>query len=143
MSESPMPSSSGSADAGEASVGRSARSSADRGDEAGEEADSHCEAQERVTPAASRPPDPDRPTPPAAKFLVKLRTKHKTEVKMQIVSKCAFGKMFDKFRNHALSKGWVNDTDVLVFEFDGEKLQREQTPLQLDMENDYVVDVRW
>ena len=52
-----------------------------------------------------------------------------------------FHKLFASFREHAKTRGWCSEGAKLKFVFDGEVVGENQTPKELDCEDDDVIDV--
>eukprot|EP01024_Parvocaulis_polyphysoides_P050080 TRINITY_DN4879_c1_g2_i1.p1 TRINITY_DN4879_c1_g2~~TRINITY_DN4879_c1_g2_i1.p1 ORF type:complete len:409 (-),score=64.42 TRINITY_DN4879_c1_g2_i1:265-1434(-) len=52
-----------------------------------------------------------------------------------------FEKLFQKYRETALSKKWITSKTKLVFQFDGEKLEGDEKPQDHDMEDQDQIDV--
>eukprot|EP00884_Botryococcus_braunii_P023387 jgi/Botrbrau1/9732/Bobra.0388s0024.2 len=75
------------------------------------------------------------------KVTLKLVTKARQEQQMRIRSTDPFSKLFDKYRELAVEKGWASDSSKLKFIFDGDEIQGSDTTIDLDMENGVVIDV--
>ena len=78
--------------------------------------------------------------PPQAEHLIKLkmRLNGKSESKMKFNPKEAFSSIKGKFaKAHEIAV-----TDILKFEFDGEAIEDDETPEALEMEDEYVIDVK-
>lgn len=78
--------------------------------------------------------------PPQPEHLIKLkmRLNGKTESKMKFNPKEVFSSIKGKFaKAHEIAVA-----DILKFEFDGEAIEDDETPASLEMEDEYVIDVK-
>eukprot|EP00798_Chlamydomonas_sp_ICE-L_P010443 gene10443-8396_t len=112
----------------------------------------NLEAEARPPPSDAGPsssnPGPDVADAPASPDEV---------VKVKLTCQCKFGKVqicirpgdpFSKllkaFKKHALKKGWTKSADQeMRMDFDGDPIGLEQTPDELEVETDDVVDLIW
>ncbi len=65
------------------------------------------------------------------------------QVKIRTGASDPFGRVFDKYKQHAKGQGWVVKGKQPKFMFDGDKLTAQQTAGDLDMEDDDLIEVHW
>ncbi|KAK9804355.1 hypothetical protein WJX72_008823 [[Myrmecia] bisecta] len=84
----------------------------------------------------------EQPGSPAAadKLTLVLKTA-KHSIKMRTACQESFGRLFARFKKHAVSEGWVSEAAALRFLFDGEVVADGNTPAALDMEDGDTLDV--
>jgi Ubiquitin-2 like Rad60 SUMO-like len=75
------------------------------------------------------------------KVSLKLLTKSRQEQHMRIKNTDPLSKLFTKYREIAVSKGWASHGSKMKFVFDGEEIHANDTAASLDMENGVVIDV--
>ncbi len=80
--------------------------------------------------------------PEVSRVLLKLRTRDQ-DTKMRIEPSKPFGKLFESFKRHAVQKGWADEGAKFTYIFDGDVLKEDDTPADLDVEDDTVIEVHW
>lgn len=75
------------------------------------------------------------------KVTLKLVTKARQEQQMRIRSVDPLGKLFRKYREIAISKGWATEKSKMKFVFDGDEIQDDDSAATLDLEDGMVIDV--
>jgi Ubiquitin-2 like Rad60 SUMO-like len=74
---------------------------------------------------------------------VQCRAAGDKPVKMRISKQDAFQKLFDAFRRHAEARAWAHADAAMRFIFDGQRLEADATPSDLDCEDGDVIEVAW
>lgn len=52
-------------------------------------------------------------------------------------------RLFDTWQRFAIGQEWVTATTNLTFRFDGDALKGDETPEELDLEGEEVIEVTW
>lgn len=77
--------------------------------------------------------------------VVLLMQSKEGKVPIRIGKQAALSKLFEPYKQQAVSKGWLPaaKTSAVMFSFDGDRLSGTETAEGLDLDNDDVIDVKW
>ena len=82
--------------------------------------------------------------PELDKIIVKVQAKSKdAPVKLRIGKRNTLDKLFAAFTKRAEELEWLSAGTPIKFMFDGEVIRSEDTPEDLDIEEDCVIEAHW
>lgn len=67
----------------------------------------------------------------------------KDPAKLRIAKNLPMERLFESFRTFGEKKELFDEDEELKFDFDGERIQPNQTAEDLDIDDDCVIDVHW
>lgn len=62
---------------------------------------------------------------------------------LQMAASKPLQRLFDTWQRFAVGQEWVTPATNLTFRFDGDVLKGDETPEELDLEGEEVIDVTW
>ena len=76
--------------------------------------------------------------------MLKIKSSSHTEgLKLRIGMDKPLHRLFKGYESQGHKAGWLPEGARVVFKFDGEALDGDNTPASFDMENDDVIDACW
>ena len=76
--------------------------------------------------------------------MLKIKSSCHTEgLKLRIGMDKPLHRLFKGYESQGHKAGWLPEGARVIFKFDGEALDGENTPASFDMENDDVIDACW
>lgn len=97
-----------------------------------------------VCVAEEAPPSPAPQSPTEEEQKVQLVVQCKDHKKtMQMSTSKPLQRLFDAWKKFAEEEGWIEADTKLRFVFDGDPLSGEETPAELSLEAEDVIEVMW